>query len=67
MLTDGLYEWENDTGRPFGLERLGESVRRRADDPAAHLIRGVYQDVLAHAGRVPQIDDLTAMVIKRLA
>jgi phosphoserine phosphatase len=67
MLTDGLYEWENDTGRPFGLERLGDCVRRRADDPAAHLIRGVYQDVLAHAGPVPQTDDLTALVIKRLA
>ena len=67
MLTDGLYEWENDAGRPFGLEWLGESVRQYADQPAAHLLRGVYQDVLAHAGRVPQVDDLTALVVKRLA
>jgi serine phosphatase RsbU (regulator of sigma subunit) len=66
MLTDGLYEWENDGGLQFGLERLGESVRHHASRPAAHLIRSVYEDVLAHAKRVPQIDDLTAMVIKRV-
>jgi len=67
MLTDGLYEWEDETGSQFGLERLGESVRRHATSPADHLMRGVYQDVLAYAGRVTQVDDLTAMVIKRVA
>jgi sigma-B regulation protein RsbU (phosphoserine phosphatase) len=66
MLTDGLYEWENDRGRPFGLARLGEGVRRHANDPAAHLIRGVYEEVLAHAGGVLQADDLTAMIIRRV-
>ena len=66
MLTDGLYEWENDAGLQFGLERLGESVRRNASDPAAQLIRGVYEEVLAHAGEVKQVDDLTALVIKRV-
>jgi phosphoserine phosphatase RsbU/P len=66
MLTDGLYEWENHTGHQFGLERLVESVRLNASRPAAELIRCVHQDVLAYAGRVPQVDDLTAMVIKRV-
>jgi phosphoserine phosphatase RsbU/P len=66
MLTDGLYEWEDETGRQFGLERLGESVRRHAASPAGHLMRCVYQDVLAYAGRVAQVDDLTAMIIKRV-
>jgi serine phosphatase RsbU (regulator of sigma subunit) len=67
MLTDGLYEWENDTGHQFGLDRLGESVRRHSACPAAHVVRGVYQDVLLHAGLAPQADDLTAMVIKRVS
>jgi len=66
MLTDGLYEWENDAGRQFGLEQLAACVARHAGRPAAHLIRSVYEDVLAYAGQVPQVDDLTAMIIKRV-
>ena len=66
MLTDGLYEWEDETGRQFGLERLADTVRRHADGSAAQLIRRAYQDVLAHAGHVPQVDDVTAMIIKRM-
>ena len=66
MLTDGLYEWEDETGCQFGLDRLGESVRRHALSPADHLMRCVYQDVLAYAGRVAQVDDVTAMIIKRV-
>jgi phosphoserine phosphatase len=64
MLTDGLYEWENDTGHQFGLERLGESVQRHSASPAGELIRRVYEEVQAHAGEVKQADDLTAMVIR---
>jgi phosphoserine phosphatase len=66
VLTDGLYEWENDAGHQFGLERLSESVRRNAGHPTGELIRRVYEEVLAHAGQVKQADDLTAMVIKRV-
>lgn len=66
MLTDGLYEWEDETGRQFGLERLADTVRRHADGSAAQLIRRAYQDVLAYAGHVPQVDDVTAMIIKRV-
>jgi len=67
MMTDGLYEWENDTSRQFGLEQLRESVRRHACCPADRLIECVYQDVVSHAGCVPQVDDLTALVIKRVS
>jgi phosphoserine phosphatase len=66
MLTDGLYEWEDDSGRQFGLPRLGETLRLHAGRAASDMIQGVYQDVRAYAGRVPQVDDLTALVIKRV-
>ena len=67
VLTDGLYEWENETGRQFGLEQLGESVRLNAGHAAGELIRRVYEEVLAHAGEVKQADDLTALVIRRVS
>ena len=66
MLTDGLYEWEDDRGRQFGLPRLGETLRLHAGRSASDMIQGVYQDVQAYAGRVPQADDLTALIIKRV-
>jgi phosphoserine phosphatase len=66
MMTDGLYEWENAEGQQFGMERLRESVRRSANRPGSELIRAVYQEVLAYAGDVPQVDDVTAMVIERV-
>jgi serine phosphatase RsbU (regulator of sigma subunit) len=65
MLTDGLYEWEDDAGHEFGLDRLGESLQSHSGRPGSELIRCVHEDVLAYAGRVTQVDDLTAMVIKR--
>jgi sigma-B regulation protein RsbU (phosphoserine phosphatase) len=66
MMTDGLYEWENAEGQQFGMERLRESVRRSASRPGFELIRAVYQEVLAYAGGVPQVDDVTAMVTTRV-
>jgi phosphoserine phosphatase len=66
VMTDGIYEWENVDGRQFGLERLREGVALNASRPAADLIRCVYLDVRAYADTVPQADDLTAMVIKRV-
>ena len=67
MLTDGLYEWEDESGHQFGLERLGQSVRSHAASPAGELLRGVYEEVRSYAGEVKQADDLTAMVIQRVS
>jgi phosphoserine phosphatase len=67
LATDGFYEWENENGDPFSMERLADIVRIDAGLPAAELIRCLHLAVAAFAGNVKQIDDLTAMVIKRVA
>ncbi len=66
LATDGFYEWENENGEQFGMERLADIVRVNAGLPAAELIRCLHQAVSAFAGNVKQGDDLTAMVIKRV-
>jgi phosphoserine phosphatase len=66
LATDGFYEWEDAAGQPYSMERLCERVRLDARLPAAELIRRLHEDVMAHAGSVKQVDDLTAMVIRRL-
>ena len=66
LATDGFYEWENDAGDQFGMERLADIVRLNAGLPAAELIRRLHQAVSTFAGGMKQVDDLTAMVIKRV-
>ena len=65
-VTDGFYEWEDGDGEQFGLDRVGDSIRRHAADSGDDLIASLYRQVLAHAGHVRQADDLTAMVVKRV-
>jgi serine phosphatase RsbU (regulator of sigma subunit) len=66
VVTDGFYEWEDDARQPFGVERVGESVRTHSSRSAAQLIWSLHRDVQIHAQGVKQADDLTAMVVKRL-
>ena len=66
MATDGFYEWENDEGDQFGMERLREAVASNAGRPAAELIQCLHQEVRRFAGAVKQVDDLTAMVVARV-
>lgn len=66
LATDGFYEWENENGDQFGMERLADIVRVNAGLPAAELIRCLHRAVSAFAGNVKPTDDLTAMVIKRV-
>ncbi len=67
LLTDGFFEWENPTGEDFGIERLRESISRAAALDAQQIIEAIHRDVLTHATDTPQVDDLTAIVIKRVA
>ncbi len=66
LTTDGFFEWANSSTELFGSERLENSVRAHRDRSAAEIIACLYEDVLHFAGGTPQMDDLTAIVIKRL-
>jgi serine phosphatase RsbU (regulator of sigma subunit) len=66
LATDGFFEWEGPTGERFGTERLGDSVRAARHKPASEIISSLYQDVLKFAAGTKQMDDLTAIVLKRI-
>lgn len=66
LATDGFFEWANATGERFGSERMSASLRAHSDKPAGEIISSLYQDVLEFAGGTTQMDDLTAIVLKRL-
>jgi serine phosphatase RsbU (regulator of sigma subunit) len=67
MLTDGFWEWENSAGEDFGLARLKEAVVAAAGQSAAEVIARLAAAVEGFAAGARQGDDLTAVVIRRLA
>jgi len=66
LVTDGIIEWANIEGEDFGQDRLQDVVRACRDMPAAAIIAELYQAVVKFGGSTPQLDDLTAVVVKRM-
>jgi len=64
IATDGLFDWENPAGKPFGVDRVQDAIRHHRTLPAAQMIQSLHRDVLAFVGESPQPDDLTVVVIK---
>jgi phosphoserine phosphatase len=67
LLTDGFYEWAREDGEAFGEERVGELIRRLHAAPAAEMIDAFYRAVLDFTAGTRQGDDLTAVIVKRIA
>jgi phosphoserine phosphatase len=67
LLTDGFFEWAREDGEAFGEERVGELIRRMHAAPAAEMIDAFYRAVLDFSNGTRQGDDLTAVIVKRVA
>lgn len=65
--TDGFFEWENNEGEDFGITRLTEVIRSSRHLSSDKIIAEMYDAVKTFAKGAPQNDDLTAVVIKRVA
>ncbi len=65
MITDGFLEWCGRDDTQYGEERLVALLRQHHAMPAEQLIQAIYRDVLDFCGGTPQLDDLTAILIKR--
>jgi serine phosphatase RsbU (regulator of sigma subunit) len=66
LATDGFFEWANAREERFGTERLGQTVRAAREKSASEIIASLHQEVLRFASGTKQMDDLTAIVLKRL-
>lgn len=68
MVTDGFFEWfRPGDSEPFGIPRLHEAIRAGAAGDAATLLRSIDETVCRFCHGTPQTDDMTAIVIKRVA
>jgi sigma-B regulation protein RsbU (phosphoserine phosphatase) len=65
MYTDGVTEAMTPAGELFGEERLRREIEKRREEPAAKIVRGIWEAVLAfEAGE--QEDDATLVVVRSL-
>ena len=66
LATDGFFEWEDESGEQFGSERLERAIRKACRLAPEQIIDELYQAVKQFAAGTKQMDDLTAVVIKRV-
>jgi len=66
MYTDGVTEAMSPAGELFGEERLRAEITARKDEPAAVVLRGVWEAVQAFQGG-EQDDDVTIVVVRGMA
>lgn len=66
LLTDGFYEYQNGRGEQFDKRRVGEIIiAHKAQSPQA-ILDALLAAVLGFAAGAPQLDDLTAIILKRV-
>ncbi len=66
VYSDGVSEAMNDGMEQFGEERLVKAIGAKDEPGAAGLIERIVEAVRSHAGKAPQYDDITALVVRRV-
>jgi len=64
LVSDGLTEASAPDGTAFGWKRAVNIVRCYRRDPAARIVANLYHAVRAFSQNAPQLDDITAVIIK---
>ncbi len=65
MYTDGVTEAMSTSSELFGEERLRREIVQRREEPAAKIVRGIYEAVQAYQAG-DQEDDVTIVVLRGL-
>lgn len=66
LLSDGIYEYENKDGVQFGAERVADLLRRHHGLPTGDLAGEIFSAVEQHGYGVPQEDDISIVLVRRL-
>jgi phosphoserine phosphatase len=65
LISDGIYEYENESGHQFGQAGIVSVVDRHHDDSMDELVRRIMGATYDHGGTVPQADDITIVLMRR--
>lgn len=64
LVTDGILETTNDDGDMFGEASLFSTVKQQRSEPASVIVSALLTAASDFAGKQPQHDDITAVVVK---
>lgn len=67
IYSDGISEAVNVLDEQFGEERLLEVIRQHWHASASELVEQLLVAAQRHAGSAPQADDMTVMIVRRIA
>lgn len=65
LISDGVYEYNNSDGTPFGEDRVAQVFRAHHQLPMTGLTDRLIQAVRAFGGEAPQQDDITLVLVRR--
>ena len=66
LISDGVYEYENTAAVQFGHAGVAAIVDGKSHDSMDALVQSIMAAAYEHGGPVPQADDITIVLIRRL-
>lgn len=66
LISDGIYEYENESGTQFGHAGVAGIIDSYEGGPMDELVGAIMQATYQHGGSVPQADDITIVLVRRL-
>ncbi len=66
IYSDGITESMDTSGNEFGEERLTSLVKENTNLSSSKIIEKILETVIVHSRGVPQSDDITIVVIKKI-
>lgn len=66
LISDGVYEYENESGVQFGQQSVADIIKSKLDCSAQQLVDEIMRAVRQHGGLTPQADDITIVLARRL-
>ena len=66
LISDGIYEYENEHGAQFGRQGVIRVLDDNPDASAQELVDKIMAAALKHGGTAPQADDITIVLARRL-
>ncbi len=66
LISDGIYEYENETGEQFGRKGVMRVFDEHPHANAQELVDKIMEAAREHGGSAPQADDITIVLARRL-
>jgi len=66
LISDGIYEYENESGLQFGQQGVINILDNNRDASAQELVDMIMKGAREHGGAAPQADDITIVLARRL-